>query len=194
MSARRSFDITPPTNPPVSRKHFLLIFDSYFFLALCIVDFVAKANDGISTSIQIFSVVDRVIGGLSGFPIVFYTLFLYLFARRHFILVLPTRFQWSVKILLTVLIPVILVLVELGSLLGYTYSEWSLLVFITFLTLFLGSYRIPFFIRTSRTLLHSSGENVMDAPQFCRSRSSRTLPIRQFLSRSFSHFSILSSY
>ncbi|KIM21049.1 hypothetical protein M408DRAFT_112004 [Serendipita vermifera MAFF 305830] len=103
------------------RKHFLLLFDSYIFLSLCILDFISKANDAISTSITIFPIVDRVIGGVSGFSIVFYTLFLYLFARRHFILILPPRFQWSIKVLLTVLIPVILVLVELGSLLGYTY-------------------------------------------------------------------------
>ncbi len=98
-------------------------------------DFVSKANDAISMSIPIFSVVDRVIGGLSGFPIVLYTLFLYLFARRHFILILPPRIQWGVKVLLTVLIPVILVLVELGSLLGYTYSESIILCSSSFLYL-----------------------------------------------------------
>jgi len=99
-----------------------------------VVDFVSKANDAISTSIALFSVVDRLIGGLSGIPIVLYTLFLYLFSRRHFISILPTRFQWSFKVLLTLLIPVILVLVELGSLLGFSYSkllastvgDWSL--------------------------------------------------------------------
>jgi hypothetical protein len=87
------------------------------------VDFVSKTSDAISTSIEVFSVVDRLIGGLSGIPIVLYTLFLYLFSRRHFIPIFPTRFHWSFKVLLILLIPVILVLVELGSLLGFSYSE-----------------------------------------------------------------------
>jgi hypothetical protein len=66
-------------------------------------------------------VYDRVIGGLSGIPIILYIIFLYFLSRQHLIPLLPLRFQWLFKVLLAVLIPVILALTEVGSLVGIGY-------------------------------------------------------------------------
>jgi hypothetical protein len=105
------------------RKHYLLVFDSYIFSALCLVDFIGKANGSIANSVSDFSVLDRLVGGLSGFPILLYLLFLYIFSRRFLLPVIPSRYAWTIKILLTLLVPIILVFVELGSLLGISYGK-----------------------------------------------------------------------
>ena len=112
----------------------MLIFESLFYLVLCILDFVSKSTDSIANSLRTFSVVDRLIGGLSAIPILLYTMFLYLLAKRFFVPIIPTRFHSGVKVLLLVLIPTILALIEFGSLIGITYGmspTWVLLVYLT---------------------------------------------------------------
>ncbi|PVG04022.1 hypothetical protein CPB86DRAFT_313851 [Serendipita vermifera] len=109
------------TQKDKGRKHYLLVFDSYFFAALCLVDFIGKVNGSIANSLSDFSVVDRLVGGLSGFPILLYLLFLYIYSRRFLLPVIPSRYAWTIKILLTLLVPIILIFVELGSLLGISY-------------------------------------------------------------------------
>lgn len=104
------------------RSHYLLISESFFYLILCILDFVSKSTDSIAKSLDTFSVVDRLIGGFSAIPILLYTIFLYVLARRFFIPVIPKRFHSGVKVLLLVLIPTILALIEFGSLIGITYT------------------------------------------------------------------------
>lgn len=133
---------------------------------------------------------DRAVGGLSGLPIILYILSLYLFARRHFISIIPARLQWSVKVLLTLLIPVILILAELGSLLGFSYSESCSGAFGGF-SLTLRSHTPWHVSRVSRALQHSAFENPMDAAKLCWPCSSYTIPICLLLSRNLPRVPVL---
>ncbi|KAG9021431.1 hypothetical protein FS842_006604, partial [Serendipita sp. 407] len=107
------------------RKHFLLVFESNIYLILCVLDYISKAVDSIARSLRSFSILDRLIGGLSAFPIILFTLFLYIFARQHLIPIVPTRFHSGLKVLYLLLIPILLTLVELGSFLGISYGRLS---------------------------------------------------------------------
>jgi len=101
-----------------SRKHFLLVAEgwTYFFLAL--IDFLSHITPAARKSLPLFKSLDIFIASASFLPLLFYTLFLFLFSSEKLIQNLPQRYQRIVKYLIIIFIPTIVALDEINSFVG----------------------------------------------------------------------------
>ncbi|KIM74083.1 hypothetical protein PILCRDRAFT_14728 [Piloderma croceum F 1598] len=101
-----------------SRKHFLLVAEgwTYFFLAL--IDLLSHITPAARKSLPLFKSLDIFIASASFLPLLFYTLFLFLFSSEKLIQNLPQRYQRIVKYLIIIFIPTIVALNEINSFVG----------------------------------------------------------------------------
>nr|GAT57102.1 predicted protein [Mycena chlorophos] len=106
------------TNWGTSRRHLLLTAEGWTYFGLALVELLSHTLPAVRDSVTVFSVVDTVLGATSFLPILFYTLFLFLFTRGELVDTLPTRYQGLASALLGIFIPAIIALVELSSFIG----------------------------------------------------------------------------
>ncbi|KAF7319259.1 hypothetical protein HMN09_00263400 [Mycena chlorophos] len=106
------------TNWGTSRRHLLLTAEGWTYFGLALVELLSHTLPAVRDSVTVFSVVDTVLGATSFLPILFYTLFLFLFTRAELVDTLPTRYQGLASALLGIFIPAIIALVELSSFIG----------------------------------------------------------------------------
>ncbi|KAJ6624723.1 hypothetical protein B0H10DRAFT_2005803 [Mycena sp. CBHHK59/15] len=114
------------TNWGTGWRHLLLSAEGWSYFALALLELLSHTLPAVRDSVSVFSVVDIILGATSFLPILFYTLFVYLFTRGELIDTLPKRFQRIANVLLVVFIPAIVVLNELSSFVGI--SRGTLLV------------------------------------------------------------------
>lgn len=74
-------------------------------------------------SAKAFRIIDISLGVTSSLPILFYTFFIFLFARAELIINLPSRLQTATKYFILLVIPIIIALHEIASFIGLSYSE-----------------------------------------------------------------------
>ncbi|KAJ7080976.1 hypothetical protein B0H15DRAFT_475780 [Mycena belliarum] len=99
-------------------RHLLLTAEGWSYFALALLELLSHTLPAVRDSVSVFSVVDIFLGATSFFPILFYTLFVYLFTRAELIDTLPKRFQRIANTLLLIFIPAIIALNELSSFVG----------------------------------------------------------------------------
>lgn len=122
-------------NSSGSKRHYLLSAEGVVYFALALLDLLAHIIPAVSHSVSIFNILDIFIGAphqsflvthkltflsaaASSVPLFFYTLFLFLFASGELLQTLPGRFQSTVKYLIMIFIPAIVILNEIGSFVG----------------------------------------------------------------------------
>ena len=118
-----SFTLVVSSASVEGKSRCILALDGLAFFLLALTDFLAHIVPSISTSLHAFSIVDTVIAAASLLPLLFYTLFLFLFARSSLIPSLPSRFSRVVTVSLFLAIPATLITNELSSLIGLTHTS-----------------------------------------------------------------------
>ncbi|KAJ6481927.1 hypothetical protein C8R45DRAFT_1003478 [Mycena sanguinolenta] len=106
------------TNWGTGWRHLLLTAEGWSYFALALLELLSHNIPAVRDSATVFSIVDIVLGATSFIPILFYTLFVYLFTRGELIDTLPQRFQRIANVLLLFFIPAIVALNELSSFIG----------------------------------------------------------------------------
>ncbi|KAF7366314.1 hypothetical protein MSAN_00887600 [Mycena sanguinolenta] len=106
------------TNWGTGWRHLLLTAEGWSYFALALLELLSHNLPAVRDSVTVFSIVDIVLGATSFIPILFYTLFVYLFTRGELIDTLPQRFQRIANVLLLFFIPAIIALNELSSFIG----------------------------------------------------------------------------
>jgi hypothetical protein len=130
------------------RTRYILAAEGPIYFSLNLLSFLGRVIPLFQTSLKAFKVLDIVIGartmpptinlcltirpGLSTgaascIPILLYTSYLYLFKQEEFFPSLPKRFIRFANAFSLVVIPIIIVTNEIGSFLGITYRQHSLL-------------------------------------------------------------------
>ncbi|KAF8501293.1 hypothetical protein JB92DRAFT_2976341 [Gautieria morchelliformis] len=118
-----SFTLAVTSAPLARRARWLLVLDGLTFFLLALADFLPHVIPATAASTpHVFALIDTVVAAASLLPLLFYTLFLLLFARASLLSYLPSRFARVTALALLATIPPILAANTLGSLLGITHT------------------------------------------------------------------------
>ncbi|KAK0469632.1 uncharacterized protein EV420DRAFT_52782 [Desarmillaria tabescens] len=109
------------TNRGAGRRHLLLTVEGWSYLTLAILDLISHILPAARDNLRTFEVLDIVVAVASSLPILFYTAFLFFFARAELLESLPSRFRKIAQPMLLFFVPVIITLNELASLFGITH-------------------------------------------------------------------------
>ncbi|TFK31840.1 hypothetical protein BDQ12DRAFT_739753 [Crucibulum laeve] len=105
------------------RRHLLLTFEGWTYLAISIVELLSHMLPAARRSVSVFRAFDLAIGITSFLPLLLYTLFLYIFTRSELLTALPLRFRKVPNLALGIFIPGIVLLNATASFVGVTIRE-----------------------------------------------------------------------
>ncbi|KAL0946281.1 hypothetical protein HGRIS_012532 [Hohenbuehelia grisea] len=103
-------------------RHLLLTAEGWIYFALALVDLLSHLFPAAQDDLTTFRTLDLVLAATSFLPILFYTLFIFLFTRAELLNTLPKRFQRVSKVALMLFIPTIIASNELASFLGISFQ------------------------------------------------------------------------
>ncbi|KAF9025831.1 hypothetical protein BDZ89DRAFT_1135245 [Hymenopellis radicata] len=120
------------TNWGTGWRHLLLVFDSWSYLLLALLDLLSHIIPAVRDNLSVFSTVDIFLGAASFIPLLSYTLFIFLFTSAELLTTLPRRFRTIAQTMLFLFIPAIVILNEIASLAGISRMGVGGRIFIGF--------------------------------------------------------------
>jgi len=109
------------TNWGSGRRHLLLTVEGWIYFALALLELLSHIIPAARDNMMVFKNIDIILAATSFLPILFYTVFLYLFSRADLTNTLPQRFQRLSSFTLLIFIPPIIGFNEVASFIGITY-------------------------------------------------------------------------
>ena len=110
-----SFTLAVTTASVEDRKRWMLVLDRLSFFLFSLADLLARAIPRAPSFVHVFSIIDTTVAAASLLPLLFYTLFLFLYTRTTLIAFLPSRVA---TFSLFAGIPLTLATNEISSLIG----------------------------------------------------------------------------
>ncbi|KAF5371888.1 hypothetical protein D9757_010603 [Collybiopsis confluens] len=107
----------------VCRILIFLMFEGWTYFALALLELLSHFLSAVRDNLQVFKVIDVVLGAISSLPLLFYTIFLCVFTWNRLMDDIPQRLQKLGKFLMVVLIPAAVALNGISSFIGITHRS-----------------------------------------------------------------------
>ncbi|KIK61502.1 hypothetical protein GYMLUDRAFT_997362 [Collybiopsis luxurians FD-317 M1] len=99
------------------------MFEGWIYFALALLEFLSHILTAVRDDLEVFRIVDIVLGAFSSLPLLFYTFFLCIFSWTYLMDAIPQWLQRLGKFFMVVLIPVVVGLNAVSSFIGITHRS-----------------------------------------------------------------------